>query len=1429
MKIIGISPLKANHPETEAATLSAFELELAKIWEAVLEQSEIGSQDHFFELGGNSLGVMRVSARVRATFGVDVPLAALFQNPTLAGMARQVEEALLGTSGLKLPPLLPAPAGSTQVLSAAQERMWLLHQMDRGGTAYNVTGVARLSGPLSVGHLEAGFRLLLERHPTLRTTFSQQADRLIAKLQPVEFSLPVVDLSAQPPERREALALEDIRMQVMQPFDLETGPVFRALLYRLSDHEHLVLLDLPHINSDAWSLGVLMRDLVASYEALQAGQSLQLPALTIQYSDFAQWQQSWLRGEVYEELRAYWVGRLKDFVPLDLPLDHMRPPTLTFKGATESVRLDQDLVRHLRRLAQQENATLFMVMLTAFKVLLQRWTGIDDLAVGTPMAGRQHQGLEQIIGVFVNTLVLRTDLAGEPTFRELIGRVRATAIEAFIHQDMPFAQLVAELQPPRILNRSPIVQVLFNQINVPMPALQMADIQVSPVELDRGGAQFELSCMVSELPGEERVAFEYNTALFDQVTMQRLLGQYQQLLWAMVQDADQSAVSISLLTSDDWRRIEDLNQTQSAFPQATLHALFEKQVKRTPEAAALRLGDQELSYQALNCGANRLARQLQRHGLVPGTPVALFLNRSFESVMSILAVLKAGGAYVPLDPSHPAARLTFILEDTEAPLVITTRKLQASLPFTTAQVIYADQLLEEPQEQGENLDLPLRPEQLAYIIYTSGSTGTPKGVLGLHQGMVNRLDWMWKTYPFTPGEVLCQKTALGFLDSMWEMFGPLLRGVPSVIVPDEAARNPEQLAELLESRSVTRIVLVPSLLSALLDFGPRLTDKLHRLRLWTVSGEPLSEGLISRFREVWPQARLLNLYGSTEVSADATAYEVSAGTAGSPALIGRPLQNVQAYVVDRWQQLVPPGTPGELMIGGVGVAAGYHGQAQLTAERFLSLPFVAGRVYRTGDRVTLTSAGQLRFLGRVDRQLKIRGVRVEPSEIEAALLAHPAVRACAVVAYGQDHQALAAYLMLSYPVENDELRLWMMGKVPSHFMPSVFVMLDALPLTPSGKLDWRALPEPSVAAPVSALSPETLLQQQLVELWQELLEHKPVGINDDFFALGGHSLLAIRFVVQLEQRLGIHLPLTAVFEAPTIAALARRIEQKDHQTSPMLPLQISGDSAPLFCFQAYGATRATIAKLGSLLNHQNLYFFNIWSLETYTLGTPDKIAPSLSHTAYTVESLAAEFIKNVKLIQPAGPYFLYGYSFGGLVVYEAAQQLKRMGDKIGLLILVDTYAPLPACRNLQSWLQNTNYWLADELRRLKHAPQAFLRHQRSRIKKLIYRTHAKTNGREDHQLFSTLERNTFAAAKTYRAYPIDVPVIYFKAAQRPLYEPLLYWNWDAFLNKSAKKITLDGDHHSLFDDQHIKSLALEIDTALAAQGIGSPILTPPHP
>lgn len=1416
MRIIGISHREARSPEQPGARpASILEADLALIWQDVLGQVGIGSTDHFFELGGNSLGVVRVAARIEQRLGVRMPLSTLFRTPTLAGMATELAAALQQATGSALPPLEPSGESGLAPLSVSQERMWLLHQLDANGTAYSVAGAMRLEGLFSPEAAEHSLRLIVERHEALRTVFVTADGQLAQAILPADFTLERFDLHATGLEAREAEAAEQMRAAVGRPFDFQHGPMFRASLFQLGEDHHLLLLDLPHVNSDAWSMGVLTQEFFEGYRARLEGVAPVLPDLPVQYRDYARWQRSWLQGEVLEQLRAYWWPKMQGLAPLNLPLDFPRPPTLTFAGATVSCPFPPPLLAGLRRLAVQEDATLFMVLLTAFKVLLLRWTGTEDVAVGTPVAGRQTQGAEGLIGVFVNTLVMRTDLGARPTFREALGRVKETAVGAFSHQDMPFAQLVADLQSTRDLSRSPMVQVMFNQINVPMPSRLLPGLKVSFVELDRGGAQFDLSCTVTEIEGEERLTLEYNTALFGHATIETLLERFVRLLEGVTETPDADLWSLPLISESERRQLlARSGQAEPGEPEGkstreeeTVHGLFEAQVRRTPDAPALRFGAEQTRYRDLNARANRLARRLLTLGVQPGHRVAVCLPRSPEAVTAILAVLKAGGSYVPLDPAQPPTRLALLLEDAQPTVLVTHRSLSGRLPAGTMPTLYLDDsrsgVLADDFLAGD-LDLPGVPEQAAYLLYTSGTTGTPKGVTGLHRGVLYRLTWMWRAYPFREGEVCCHKTSFSFVDSVWELFGPLLAGIPVVLVPDEVVKDPPALIDLLAREQISRLVLVPSLLRVLLEALPPGTDRLPRLWLWSSSGEALSTELAAQFRRSVPQATLLNLYGSTEVAGDATWAEVTApagetreGRTFAP--VGRPIPGARVYVVDPQLGLVPPGTPGELLIGGLGLAQGYHRKPDLTAERFLQNPFGSGRVFRTHDRAVWQPDGTLMLLGRTDRQVKVRGVRVEPEEIEALLLQHPQVRQCAVVLVPRQDPELAAYVVPSGPVDAAELRAYLAERVAAPSVPAFFELLGDLPHTSSGKLDRQHLPQIQHPTPAGHIPPGTPEEERMVALWSEVLQRPTasVGLHDSFFDLGGHSLLAARLIARIELTFGVRVPLAALFRGPTVAALCRYLDTPGQQNhaSLLVAFNPQGQRPPLFCLPGIGGHMTSMRDLARVLGPDA----PVYGLEAVGVGGHE--APLGS-----VEEMAERYLGEVRKVQPHGPYYLCGHSFGGLIAYELAGRLQAAGEEVGLLVLLDTWTPRPAQLSATLLSRALRRQVDTEVQGLAR-PGAYLRKSAKRIRtafRLLAQRGADPSELDFPSWFRAVRRSNLGAAARYRAGRLDVQALLVRAEQRKLIEPL--FAWEDLLQRPFEVATVGGTHVTMVETAHIQAV-----------------------
>ncbi|MBL8058158.1 MAG: AMP-binding protein, partial [Anaerolineales bacterium] len=810
---------------------------LARLWQAVLKVPSFSRLDNFFALGGDSLLATQVVARVRDELGLEVPLRQLFETPTLAGMADKLEAVQRQALGLETPPLRPMPRHGPIPLSLSQERMWFIQQLDPTSAAYNVPGAMRLTGDLDVGALRGALAAIVRRHESLRTAFTVVDGQPAQVIRPAaDVEIAEIDLRGEPEAEREARARALAEAEASRPFDLSRAPLARLAVLRLAAADWIVVFNVHHTVSDAWSMGVFMREMTTLYAAQHAGRPAELPPLAVQYADFAIWQRGWLQGELLERQIAYWRKQLAGCPPLRLAADHPRPAVQTYRGAQHWVNLPPGLLGDLRRLCQAGDATVFMGLLAAFQILLGRYSGQADFAVGVPIANRRWQAAEEIIGSLVNTLVLRADLAGDPEFTTLLARVRETALGAFAHQDMPFAKLVAELQPERDLSRSPLIQVMFNVINVPMPELTFPGLELKVFELERYAAQFDLTLTVIDLEWMQRVSLEYNTDLFDAPTIEWMLDHYVALLLGLVQDPGRRLSELALLTPAERELLlHTWNATAAAAPaEPSLAQAFAAQAARTPRAVAVWDEHRRLTYAELDQRANQLARYLRAHGVGAESRVAVCLERSAETVAALLGVLKAGGAFVPLDPAYPRDRLAFMLQDSAAAVLLTQSHLAAQLPAPEGRLICLDTVAEAvARESAAELEpAALTPESAAYVIYTSGSTGQPKGVVGPHRAALNRFAWMWERYPFSPLDVACQKTALSFVDSIWELFGPLLRGVPTVVIPEAVVKDPARLVAALAAERVTRLVLVPSLLQTLLETVPDLAERLPDLQLW---------------------------------------------------------------------------------------------------------------------------------------------------------------------------------------------------------------------------------------------------------------------------------------------------------------------------------------------------------------------------------------------------------------------------------------------------------------------------------------------------------------------------------------------------------------------------------------------------------------------
>ncbi len=1155
--------LAASGPELQeantagAAPRTPVEEVLAGIFGEVLRLASVSVRDNFFDLGGHSLLATRVVSRIRAAFGIELPLRALFETPAVEGLARTVEASL--RSGVApAPPIVPVGRDGDLPLSFAQQRLWFLDQMEPGSPAYNMPAAVRLSGRLSPAALEASLAEIVARHEVLRTRFEQAGGEPVQRILPAGGrDLPLADLAGLPEGAREAEAHRLAAAEAVRPFDLARGPLLRGVLLRLEAGEHVALLTMHHIASDGWSMDLLVRELAALYPAFAAGLPSPLPPLPVQYGDFAVWQRSWLQGETLEAQLAFWRQRLAGAPPvLELPTDRPRSAVRSGRGAVLPFRLSGELAGTLAAFSRQEGATLFMVLLAALETLLFRITGLDDLVVGAPIANRNRAEIEGLIGFFVNTLALRGRLSPRGSFRDLAARTRDETLGAYAHQDLPFERLVEELAPQRDLGRTPLFQVMLVLQNAPGGALELPGLTLAPLPVEASTAKHDLTLALAERGARLTGALEYDRDLFDRATAVRLVGWLETLLEGAAADPGLSLVELPLLSAGERRELlEDWNHAATAYPrEATLRELFEAQADLVPDAVAVVFGAEAVTYRELDRRANRLAHRLRTLGVGPEVLVALLAERSLELIVALLGVLKAGGAYAPLDPAFPPERLALLLEDLGAPVVLAQEHLAERLPAGARAVRLVEVCAGGSEER---LSVPVAAAGLAYVMYTSGSTGLPNGVAVVHRAVV-RLVRETGYALFGPGEVWAQLAPMAFDASTLEVWGALLHGGRLTVLPPGALSLGE-LRHVLATYEVTSLWLTAGLFHQMAEEG--LTG-LGAVRQLLAGGDVLSPERVRRALASLPGCRLINGYGPTENTTFTCCHAMSRpDEVVSPVPLGRPIANTRVWLLDAELNPVPVGVAGELYAGGDGLARGYLNRPALTAERFvpdLHSGEPGGRLYRTRDLARWRADGTVEFLGRLDQQVKLRGFRVEPGEVEAALAALPAVHEAAVVVQGTGaDRRLAAFVVGE--VDRAELRRHLEPRLPAWMVPSAFVVLEALPLTPNGKVDRRALAalETAVERAADLVLPRTPMEELLSGMWAEVLRLQAVGRDDDFFALGGHSLLATQLVSRLRSLLGVEMPLRTLFEHPTLGGLAAWLEGERQGTlsaEPVLPV-----------------------------------------------------------------------------------------------------------------------------------------------------------------------------------------------------------------------------------------------------------------------------------
>jgi amino acid adenylation domain-containing protein len=1251
---------------------------LAEIWCHVFGLKQVGVYDDFFDLGGHSLLVTQVISRIRKVFHVTLPLRCLFESPTIASLATQIETARQDKPESPEPVIHPIPRQGSLVLSFGQQQLWL-HDQYATDTPNNISRCIRLSGHLHVEVLHNALNTIVARHEVLRTTFAAAGGDPVQVIHPsASVALPVIDLSTVPTSQREGEVRRLFDEDAQRLFNLSTDLMLRVTLLQLSATEHALILTTHHIAADDWSIGVLLREISSLYEAFVSGKPSPLPELPIQYADFACWQRQWLQDVVLESHASYWKKTLAGSpLVLALPTDRPRPSIPTLRGAEYSSVLPGTLTAALKSLTRREGATLFMTLLAAFKTLLYRYTRQEDVNVGTVIANRNRVEIEGLIGFFVNTLVLRTDLSGDPTFRELVGRVGEVAMGAYAHQDMPFDKVLEIVNPKRDVSSTPLFQVAFMVHNAPKEQLEIPNLTCTFERKTITTSLFDLTLEIAASGDGLITSFMYRTDLFEPSTIRRLAGHYRELLEGVAADPQQRISRLPLSTQAERPQLLSQWSTVRTAPRSgrCIHHLFEAQVDRAPQAAAVEHEGQRLTYQQLNARANQLAHYLHKHGVGPEVRVGLCVERSLEMVVGLLGVLKAGGAYVPLDPLYPQSRLQLMSDDAQVRVLLTQQRLRQRLPASKAEVVCLDADWSQiTRGRSENFDSGVQSQNLAYVIYTSGSTGRPKGVMIEHGSLVNYVEAAIEAYGIESTDRVLQFASISFDASAEEIYPCLARGGTLVLRTAQMIGATAKFLEHCREWSLT-VTSLPTAYwhEVVMRLAAEALTIPPSVRLVIIGGEAARPEIVALWqRQVGERVRLLNTYGPTEATVVVTQCDLSrlAGVGARKEVpIGRALRNVQTYILDSQLQPVPVGVPGELFLGGDSLARGYLNRPELTAEKFVPNPFdseAGARLYGTGDLARWLADGTIEFLGRVDHQVKIRGCRVELGEIEAVLRQHASVGECLVAERedGPGDKRLVAYLVArnGSPPTTPELRNYLKEQLPEYMVPSAFVILDALPLAPNGKVDRQALPvlNPTRSEPDdSFVTPRNNLERQLTNIWQELLGVPRIGVKDNFFDLGGHSLLAVRLIARIEKRFGKALPLATIFQAPTIERLASTLRRQESSPpwSRLVPFQTGGSKPPFFCLNATGQA---LAKL--LGPDQPLY-----GLQAH--GLDGRRAPS------TVQNMAADYIKEIRTIQPHGPYYIGGYSFGGMVAFELAQQLQQQGEEVALLVLLDPTKP----------------------------------------------------------------------------------------------------------------------------------------------------------
>ena len=1420
--------------QTYLAPRNATEKQLVAIWADILDivPENIGVNDNFFELGGHSLLATQLISRIRSQLAIDLPLKALFEQSNIAGFALLVAKAETN----KVPPILPVKRIDEDghqlesfPLSFAQERLWFIDQLEPNSAGYNMPGAVTISGELDIERLKQVFNLIIARHENLRTIFPCREGHVRQViLNHLDFNLNYIDLSHHKSnEVRHQKAKQLCRNEAATPFDLSQGPLIRAQLIKLTDQEHILMLNMHHIVSDGWSMSVFIKEFSEIMDCLRQGELADLMPLPIQYVDYSVWQRKLMEENCQQEgllprQLDYWQEKLAGVSEsLDLVTDYPRPSVQDFAGSKQNFRLDSELTSQLKNLTEQQGCTLFMTLLTAFKVLLYRYTGQEDICLGSPIANRHYEETEGLIGMFVNTLALRSQVEGEASFISLLAQVKTTCLEAYEYQDTPFEKIVDLVQPVRDMAVSPLFQIMFELQNTPEEALD-EKFQSYPFG-SSDISKFDLTMSLIEGPHGLEGSMEYRTSLYKPQTIKRLVEHFRNLCQAIVAMPTAKINQLEFIGESEKQQLQmAFNQTQADYPKdKCIHQLFVEQVAVSPDQIAVVYQDEALSYRQLYDKSYTCALYLQSLGVKPDTLVGLCVERSVQAIVGMLGILQAGGAYVPLAPEYPDERLKFMLEDSQFSIVLTQQKLRQKLSkliTKDTQLVALDQqwaeisdCVAELRSRQVELSQEAKSEDLAYVIYTSGSTGQPKGVMVEHRAVVNTVSWFIKHFNVCENSKLIQLTDYTFDPSVEDIFGALLTGAMLHIPSKDLLLDESELVQYIRKQEISGLNFVPGILRGLLcDY-----EKLESIEFVISGGEKLDDAIKNEI--LGRGYHLHNNYGPTETTVDA----LSGQCTQRPVAIGNPIANTQIYILDQHDNPVPIGVPGELHIAGDGLARGYLNRPELTAEKFILNPFdCEASMYRSGDLARWLDDGSIEYLGRKDTQVKIRGFRIETGEIETHLNQHAMIKSNVVIAQGQEvNKRLIAFYVAEETTENETvespneaLKTFLQKKLPEYMVPAAFVSLEAIPLTSNGKVDRRALENMSVCMETSQdyLAPRNTTENLLVNIWAEVLDLAPqkIGVNDNFFELGGHSLLAVKLMAKINTQFNQSLPLAVLFSAPSTAALAKLLLSKQVDCFDVLvPMQTKGDKTPIFAVPGAGGNVLSFQALCHALGDGQPFY------GLQAVGLDGKTSPLDS-----VEKTAEENISALKSVQPTGPYRLIGHSYGGVVAFEMARILLQQNEKIASLIMLDSFAPstIQSTKTLDEikMLFEVSCALANlyglnlnlDIKQLKQVSKS----KRSDFISSIFNSLGVDITEEQFTTFYNVFSANNHCYDTYRPSKLshDLDVFLYRASERHHDEGDLSsdYGWNQWLRSPIQKYDVKANHFSMLDKNHVQQI-----------------------